>query len=77
MRCAVCGCPAFEFMQYAAVCGKVQGCVRQCSSVRGSVRSNVRLSGSAGSSVWLSSGATVCGSPAVSTFFKQIQIIFK
>jgi hypothetical protein len=38
MRCAGCGCPAFEFMQCAAVCGKEHCCVRQCSIVRGSVR---------------------------------------
>jgi hypothetical protein len=66
MRCVVCGCPAFEFMQCAAVCGRAHGCVWECSSVRGSVRGSMRLSGSAHSSVHLFSGAAVCGSPAVS-----------
>jgi hypothetical protein len=29
MWCEVCGCPAFEFMLCAAVCGKAHDCVRQ------------------------------------------------
>ena len=67
--CAVCGCPAFEFMQCAAVCGRAHGCVWQCGSVRGSVR----LSGSARGSVRLSSGAAVCGSPAVCIFSNKFK----
>jgi len=52
IRYAMCGCPAFEFMECAAVCGRAHSFVRQCGSVRGSVR----LSGV---------HAAVCGCPAV------------
>jgi hypothetical protein len=75
VRCALRGCPAFEFMQCAAVCSRTLGCVRQSSSVRDSVLGNVRLSGSARSSVWLSSGAAVCVESGSEHIFKSIQNI--
>jgi hypothetical protein len=73
-QCAVCGWPAFKFMQCAALCGRAHNYVRQSSSVRGSVRGNVRLSGSVcGSVVRLSSSAAVCGSPPVSIFLNKFK----
>jgi hypothetical protein len=66
---AVCGCPAFEFMQCAVVCNGAHGCVQQCGSVCGSVR----LLGSARSSVQLSSGVAVCHSPAVCMFSNKFE----
>jgi hypothetical protein len=77
---AVCGvrCVAFKFVQCAAVCSSVRyrahGSGWQCGSVCGSVRGSVQVPGSARGSVQLSSGAAVCGSPAVCIFSNKFKI---